>query len=172
MHGKEVDIMENRSFADNLRNPIKQPINHEQYERHLGYIMQGIRNDAKINAQNGIHECKGYLVNAGYDNDTYGVQEAPDFSRLRKKKSVYEKYDSIPIDITIVFQAEDIDRYISDIKNELTKLGFNDFICKKEVYERYRYRYELSDGFLGGVCYKLVKTLEKSGYSIYVSINW
>lgn len=163
--------MENRSFADSLRNPIKQPINNEWYERHLNYIMQGIMRETKKNAQKGIHECKGYLANAGYDNDTYGVQEAPDFSGLQKKRSVGGKNNNIPIDITIVFQSEDVDRYVSDVSSKLKKLGFNNYTCKKEPYERYRYHYELKHTFWG-MHDELVKTVERSGYAIYVYIKW
>lgn len=179
--------MENNNFAESLRNLNKQPIiNEQQYKVNLRLIMEGIKRDTKRTAQKGIHKCKGYLSNAGWDDDSYGISEAPDFSGLKNKLSVrylsseklYTERNRIPIDNTIVFLPEEIDRYISDICNELKKLGFNNFTCRKDPYKKYHYYYSdlktTSRGLFREpeMYYELIERLEKSGYAIYVYINW
>lgn len=173
--------MEDKSFTEYLRTLNRPTINNEQYKIHLRCIMEGVMRDTKRNAQKGIHECKGYLANAGWDDDTYGISEAPNFSGLKEKLPHYTPFNElyqIPIDNTIVFQSEEIEKYISDVYNELKKLGFKNFTCRKIPYKKYTYSYSelktTSKGFFKkqDMYYELTKTLSKLGYAIYVYLKW
>ena len=44
--------------------------------------------DTKRNAQKDIHKCKSYLSNDGWDDDAFGISEAPIFQDWKNKLSV------------------------------------------------------------------------------------